>query len=230
MKKLGVLAVAFIAAGCAKLPPNGATGNGTIITLSMTMQQPINPGFTYVMALNPGTTLNPTTQGPIPVIAPPWGNGIVSGNCQYLIIWNLNAPQQQQAQIYAISSPNSPPTPTPYVPISFSESSDGLTLTAEITTDEIAPTPTAAAAYQSLQVNFLTMSIVPTPQYTGTRIEDALGNQGNSSSINSWITIPLNTSGSYNNARYGGDLAAPNWVSDPTLDIVNFNVQVTPAG
>ncbi len=204
--------------------------NGTIVTLSMTMQQPVNPGFVYVMALNPSTILNPTTQGPIPVIAPPWGNGIVSGNCQYLIIWNLNNLTGQMAQIYTIPTPNAEPIATAYVPISFSQSADGLTLTAEITTPEIAPSATVAQTYQSLQVNFLTMSIIPTPQYSGTRIEDALGNQSSANSINSWITVPLNTSGTYNNARYGGDLASPNWVSDPTLDIVNFSVQVTPAG
>jgi len=230
MKRGSLLALALVLSGCAKLPPGGSAANGTIITLSMTMQQPINQGFTYVMALNPSTVLNPTTQGPIPVIAPPWGNGIVGGVCQYLIIWNFNAPAGQQAQIYSLPTPTSEPVPTAYVPINFSLSSDGLTLSAEILTSEIAPSAAVAQTYQSLQINFLTMSTVPTPQYTGTRIEDALGNQNNPGTINSWITVPLNTSGAYNNARYGGDLTSPNWVSDPTLDMVNFSVQVTPAG
>jgi hypothetical protein len=230
MRRYVLLVVALVAAGCAKLPSGGSQGSGTIINLSMTMQQPINPGFTYVMALNPTTVQNPVTQGPIPVIAPPWGNGIVGGNSQYLVIWNLNAPQGQQAQIYNVPSPGAQPIPTAFVPITFSQSPDGLTLNAEVLASEIAPSAAVAQTYQGLQVNFLTMSIVPTPQYTGSRIEDALGNQNNPNTINSWITIPLNTSGTYNNARYGGDLTSPNWVSDPTLDIVNFSVQITPAG
>jgi hypothetical protein len=196
------------------------------------MQQPLNQGFTYVMALNPVTTTNPTNQGPIPIINESqqggWGNGIVAGNCQYLIIWNFSAPPTQQAQIYTLSTPNSEPAPTPYVPINFSLSPDGMTLTAEIDIAEIAPTSAVAATYQALQINFLTMSVVPTGSNPVSRIEDALGNQGNPSTINSWITVPLNTSGTYNNARYGNELAAPNWVNDPTLDITNFSVTVAP--
>ncbi|HEY3782167.1 MAG TPA: hypothetical protein VGL56_13875 [Fimbriimonadaceae bacterium] len=218
----------LLSTSCAELPSGGATGNQTLITLSMTMQQPLNQGFTYAMALNPVTTTNPTNQGPIPVILPPYGNGIVAGGCQYLIIWNFSAPPTQQAQIYTLATPNFFPAPTPYVPINFSLSPDGTTLTAEISISEIASSSTVAATYQALQINFLTMSVVPTGSNQVSRIYDALGNQGNNSTQNSWITVPLNTAGTYNNARYGNELAAPNWISDPTLDITNFSVNVAP--
>lgn len=222
------LILLIVISGCAKVPSGAGVPNTTLVTFSMQMQQPVNPSFVYIIALNPSNVLSPTTQGPIPVVAPPWGNGFVAGTVQYFIRWDLTQPPAQQCAIYAFTDQNLINYSLVGVPINFIVSPDQTTLTCQIDLAQIASSVAASQAYQSLQLNFLTMNVVPQGSSNANKVEDALGNQNNPQTINSPITIPLNKSGTYDNNRYGGDLAQPNWVTDPSLDIVNFSVVVAP--
>src|SRR5579871_6077291 len=81
-------ALCFSLVGCAKYP-TGSTGvTSKRVTFTMTVSGALNPNYVYIVALNPSTLLNPTTTGPIPVVAPPWGNGFVAGGCTYFVQWN----------------------------------------------------------------------------------------------------------------------------------------------
>src|SRR5579872_1474366 len=81
---------ALMLGGCAKFPTGTAGTNAKRVVFTMTVAQALNPNYIYIVALNPSTLLNPTTQGPVPVIAPPWGNGLVAGGCTYYVQWNPN--------------------------------------------------------------------------------------------------------------------------------------------
>jgi hypothetical protein len=186
----------------------------------------INPNYVYIFALRPVDDPNPTDQGPIPVVAPPWGNGFVAGQCTYFVRWDPNASprytiykfnDQLLTQFFAIGAPlNAVDVP-----------SGGKQLQFEISLNQIADTAADAQAYQTLQVNFLTMDKVPQGSVGGSKAWDALGDGNNVSTINTWINVPVTRAGLFNNAFYN-NLEPVGDVADPDLDISDFAVQVTP--
>jgi hypothetical protein len=229
MRRLTLLApVALLVAGCAKFPASGINASSKQLVISMTVAGQINPNYVYIVALYPSTSINPTGQGPIPVIAPPWGNGFVAGNCTYFVRWD---PLQSPA--YQIFQFNDPVTLNNYFQIGVPQSyvdvtSGGKKLTFTINLSQIAPSVDAANAYQSLQVNFLTMDRIPQGSSGGSKNWDALGDGRTVSGVNTWLTIPLTTTGTYDNNRYSGIEPTGDVVADgdPDLDISDFSVQV----
>lgn len=224
MKLLSMVALALCLFGCAKIPPGAGVAVTKRVTFSYTMVNPINQSFVYIVALRPSTLTNPTDQGPVPVVAPPWGNGFVAGNVNYFVKWDFTQPPQSQAQIFQFADANLINYFATGVPISFAVSPDGRTLTFRLDLAQIAPDLATANSYQSVQVNFLTMNTVPQGN-SGSKTWDALGDGRIPSQINTWVTIPLRTSGTYNNTTLGfieptGDCP------DPALDISDWSVQV----
>ena len=82
---------------CAKFPDTPDAGEGPRLIFRLKVDGKIRFGtennvqsspYIYMVALNPSELDNPTTQGPIPVIAPPWGNGFVAGNATHFIWWD----------------------------------------------------------------------------------------------------------------------------------------------
>jgi len=221
---VAVLGLFALTGGCAKLPVGGAIPTTKRVTFTYTMQSAINQSFVYIIALRPSAISNPTDQGPIPVVAPPWGNGFVAGNVLYFVKWDFTQPPQSQCEIFKFADANLINYFAIGVPISFSQSPDGKTLTFQLDLAQIAPDVPTAEAYQSIQVNFLTMDQVPQGN-SGSKVWDALGDERISSQINTWVTIPLRTSGNYSNASFGNIEPAGDCV-DPTLDIVDWSIQV----
>lgn len=217
------LALAALMSGCAKFPPDSSVLGTKRLVFTMTVSGQINPNYVYIFALRPSNLVNPTDTGPIPVIGPPWGNGFVAGNATYFVRWDpTTSPaftlyQFQDlllTQYFAIG-----------VPVAYTDLlPNGKTLTFQLDLTQLAPTPSAAAAYQSIQVNFLTMNRVPQGT-TGSKAWDALGNSTDPSQINDYITIPLTSNGIYNNTRFN-NLEPTNDVADPDLDISDFSVEV----
>src|SRR5205085_206249 len=73
---------------CAKFPSNGASSCTKRVIFTMTTAAPINPNYVYIVALHASEDVNPTTQGPIPIISQPWGNGFVAGTVDLFVRWD----------------------------------------------------------------------------------------------------------------------------------------------
>jgi hypothetical protein len=217
---LGVLAMA----SCAKVPGGGAVAGTTRLAFTMRVSREIRPNYIYMVAIRPSTDLNPPEQGPIPVIAPPWGNGFVAGTVTHFVMWSDTQspryliyqfrPGTNLIEYFAIGAPIN------YVDVSPGERE----LKFEIDLTQIAPSSAVADTYQSVQLNFLTMDRIPQGT-SGTKAWDALGDSRLPTEVNSPITIPLRTSGTYDNARFQ-NLEVPGDVADPDLDVIDWKVEV----
>ncbi len=188
----------------------------------MIVDTSINQNFVYIVALNPSTESNPPTTGPIPVIAPPWGNGFVAGNATHFVRWDVS--QSPDYLLYEFRDAQLLTWVAIGVPVNYEDVMPGARrIYFEIDLDQIVPTGTADT-YKSIQVNFLTMDNVP--QGTGgDKVWDALGDSRIPSGINQYVTIPLTTSGVYDNARFA-DLEPRLDTQDPSLDIVDWRIEV----
>lgn len=194
----------------------------------MTVAGDLNPNYVYIIALNPSNQVNPTNTGPLPVVAPPWGNGFVAGTCGYFVEWTPG--QLPTYTIYQFTDPLLNNYLAIGTPVTFTDvpASGGHQLQFSIDLSQIAPDATTANGYQSLQMNLLTMDRVPRGS-GGSKNFDSIGDDRTPNGINQWLTIPLTTTGSYSNASYGvieptGDVISD---GDPALDITDFSIQVT---
>lgn len=225
MRRLAIVSALalLLAGGCAKFPSTGAGPQTKRLVFKMTVAGTLRPGYVYIVALRPSNDLNPTTQGPIPVIAPPWGNGFVAGNAKYFVRWD--AIQSPQYNLYAFRDAQLNEWFLLGAPVNFVDvPTNGRTLQFEIDLSQIAPTPADALLYKSIQVNFLTMDRVP--QGTGgSKSWDALGNGALPSEINSYVSIPLQNAGVYDNTRFF-NLEPSGDNPDPDLDIVDWSIEV----
>lgn len=208
---------------CAKFPSETITSVKRL-TFSMTVDGQINSNYIYIFALRPLNQLNPIDQGPLPVIAPPWGNGFVAGNCTYFVRWDpTTSPAYTLYQFRDSTLQQWFPIG---VPVIYTDvpTTGGKTLTFELDLSQIAPTADAASQYQSIQINLLTMNTAPQGT-TGSKVWDAIGNGNDPSQVNTYLTIPLNVNGTYNNLRYNG-IEPKGDSPDPDLDITDFSVEV----
>lgn len=215
--------LAVMMAGCAKLPDAGVGAAGTRLAFTITLAREVNPNYVYIVALRPSEDDNPVEQGPIPVIAPPWGNGFVAGTVTHFVSWsNVQSPRYLLYRFrdaglidyFAIGAPVN------YVDVL----PGGKVLRFEIDLTQIAPDAATAERYQSLQLNILTNDRIPQGA-AGNKVWDALGDGRLPSEINTPITISLRTSGTYDNVRFQ-DLEPNGDVADPDLDIVDWKVEV----
>ena len=234
MRWFWLLAAAVLAGGCAKSPAGGALG-AKRLTFTMTVAGQIKgstPGdapLVYIVALNFSDSLNPTTQGPLPVVAPPWGNGFVAGQCDYFIRWDPTA--STGGYLLYQFDPNDPTlinytvigTPVTYVQVP----GGGNELQFSIDMSQLGLPANTVNAFQSVQVNFLTMDRIPQGGDTGQKVLDSLGDNRTPNGINENVTIPLNGSKGYG-PDYGSftDLEPEGDCSDPDLDIIDWSVQV----
>lgn len=210
--------------GCAVLPDNALAAGGTRLAFTLKVSREIRPGYIYMVALRPSTDQNPPEQGPIPVIAPPWGNGFVAGTVTHFVMWSVN-----QSPRYLVYEFRPGTNLIEYfqkgVPVTYLDVSTGdKTLKFEIDLTQIAPDAATAATYQSVQVNFLTMDRIPQGS-GGSKNWDALGDGRLPSEVNTPIVIPLRTSGIYDNTRFL-NLEPEGDMNDPDLDLVDFSVEV----
>ncbi len=221
---LCVIIFAVASAGCAKVPDTGAGNGGTRLLFELTVSREINPNYIYIVALRPSTDANPTEQGPIPVIAPPWGNGFVAGHVSYFVQWATV--QSPRYLIYKFRDTNLIDYFTTGAPVNYIDvDPGGRKLKFELDLTQIVPDPLQAANYQSIQVNFFTMDRIPQGN-TGTKNWDAIGDGRLPGEVNTPLLIPLRTSGVYDNARYQ-NVEPLNDVADPDLDITDFRVEVS---
>lgn len=219
----GLALMPLVLASCAMLPDSGTGTRTKRIVVTVTMEQAINQNFVYVFAFQPSTEVNPTTQGPVPVVSSPWGNGFVAGNCTYFVRWDPF--QSPRYLIYRFNDANLTSWYQTGVPVNYIDvGADSKTFVFEIDLTQLALTPAEADTYKSLQINLMAMDRIP--QGTGgSKAWDALGDGRLPSSINDYITVDLRTTGIYNDTKYG-DMEPVGDAPDPSLDIVDFQVEV----
>lgn len=206
--------------GCAKLPDNAVVTTTKRLLFTLRVQGQIRSDYVYIVALRPSVDLNPTTQGPIPVIAPPWGNGFVAGGVTHFVRWDpLQSPR---FIIYKFLNANLLDFFQVGVPINYVEvGPNDKELKFEIDLSQLVTNP---LDQQSIQVNFLTMNRIPSGT-GGSKDWDALGDSRLPGEINDYVTIPLRTAGVYDNARFN-DLEPSNDAPDPDLEITDFRIEV----
>jgi hypothetical protein len=211
-------------AGCAMLPEGGVTPTSKRLIVNVMMAGEINPNFVYIVAFRPSTNANPTTSGPVPVVAAPWGNGFVAGNCTYFVRWDpLQSPRYI---VYKFTDDTMNAFFQTGVPVVYTDvGTGGKSLHFELDLTQLANSLADAQLLQSCQINFLTMDRVPQGTTGGSKAWDALGDSRLPSEINSYISVDLRGAGIYNNARYGG-LEPEGDAPDPALDITEFSVEV----
>lgn len=225
MKAVLLALCALAAAGCAKFP-NLASGQHVHLVFRMTVAGQINPNYIYLVAVNPSIDLNPTVQGPIPVVAAPWGNGLLAGNATHFIRYDPT--QTSPYTIYRFITPDLLQFQAIGAPVnSVPPGETGSTLEFEIDMAQIAPSNFDPDTYNSVQVNFMTMNRRPLGGDPGSKVWDALGDSRDPNSVNDYIRVPLTSSRLFSNAgpEYQ-DIEVQGDTPSPDLDIVNWSVEV----
>lgn len=207
--------------GCAKFPDNPGGAGGFRLTFTMTMAAEINPNYIYFVVFNPSTDEVPTSQGPLPVIAPPWGNGFVAGTATHFVRWDTL--QSPNYLLYAFRDALLIEYFATGVPINYVDVLPGSrTIKFEVDLAQIAGT-FDPDDLKSIQINFLTMNVVPQGS-AGDKVWDAIGDGRTPSGINDFLTIPIRN-GIYNNATFQNREPSGDCV-DPSLDIVNWQIEI----
>jgi hypothetical protein len=218
---------------CARYPSTGGGTSQARLLFSMTLDGDIRTGFepgaggtpfVYMVALRLSTSDNPTDQGPIPIIAQPWGNGFVAGNATHFVWWD---PTQSSSQytLYKFQDATLQQWFATGIPVNVDLIGTGeRVLRFELDLAQLEPDPLARDLLRSVQVNFLTMDRIP--QVGTTKAWEALGDGRLPSEVNQWITIPLRNSGIYTNQR-SGEIEPRGDQPDPSLDLTDWSVEVS---
>jgi len=226
------LAILVGLAGCAKFPstPVDTAGFRMVVSLRTdgairTGQEPGSSGvpYVYIVAFRFSELDSPIDEGPLPVIGAPWGNGFVAGNATHFMSWDPT--QASEYTVYQFADATLQNWTPIGVPVNFDrvETGDDL-IRFEVTLGQLVPDPAARARIRSVQINFLTMDRIPLGGSGGKRW-DALGDARLPSQINATVTIPLNTTGLYDNVRSGA-LEPRGDQSEPSLDLVDWSIDV----
>lgn len=242
MKRLLILCLVAIVAGCAKFPTNGATNNVTRISFMMRVQGKINttvdedPGtnYIYLVGIRTATEDNPDPQtNPQPVFSAPHPNGFVQGQPTHFVQFDTINPNATYPfhlyQFAKTGDPNNPIDLSTYTEvnqpiINFTRPDPGSgVLKFDLYLNQLADSQDAMNNLKFLQVNFLTMNKTARETTSG-RMQDYLGDNNNASEVNKAITIDLRT----NTIRQNDGIYEPQGdTSDPDLDIVDWSIQVT---
>lgn len=210
-------------AACARFPqvPEGAGVRRIVVEVQVAGR--IRPDYAYFVLFN--LSNDPTGQsGPVPVVAPPWGNGFAAGAfTHYMRFDNL-----QPAGGYGLYRviPNTNLSVSEYIgPPRASEpvgaQSDRLRFEIDLT--QFIRDPVAAAEMRFIQLNIIATDRVPTdPNDTRPKVVDALGDPA--LGISQYLNIRIDQNRILRNADT--NLEPRGDVPDPDLDIVDWRVEV----
>lgn len=246
-----LIALFAMCTSCARQPSTGVDLKNTRIIFTATVDGTLKNGLTdgtgssyvYMVAVRVCNEVNPKTGGPIPVVAPPWGNGFVAGNATHFILWDPT--QASPYGIYRFSyvdqvRQNNPGNPVaPYLADNLSpndltqwalvgvpiviDTTKPNQIQFELSLEQLVLAKTDLSLVHTLQFNFLTMDRIP--QTGVSKFWDALGDSTTVSGINQYVTVSLDTNGVYNNLR-SGDIEPRGDQPNPDLDLVDWQVEV----
>lgn len=231
-------ALLVVTQGCARVPA-GANLTGGRLIVSMTVAGQINPNDFYFVLFD-ATNSATADQGPIPVVAPPWGNGFAAGQFGTFVRIDSTQPNGGYG-VYAVIPNTNLQTfqylGSPIAPAPVSGGTSQIQFTIPLSQLATAALPQSQITF--VKINFITTDRVPTnPNDTTPKEFDALGDARIPTQVNDPITIPVTQSGTFDNTSSltpepAGDVTQCGngifqSVSNNDLDIVNWSVQVVP--
>jgi hypothetical protein len=148
--------------GCAKSPGNsGSTSpvSGPQLLVSMTVAGRINPSYYYYILFNTSNTAT-SSVGPVPVVAPPYGNGFAAGAFTNYVEYNGSGLDGTGFGFYTISADLLTPKPLGTGQLIQKQVSGG-TLTFQIPLAYLATQNITVDQIQSLQINFVATNVAP---------------------------------------------------------------------
>jgi hypothetical protein len=168
----------------------------------------------YFFAIDTNST---NGQGPIPVVAQPWGNGWGTGAITHYV--QIDNSQPGFFGVYSFK-PDSIMTSSVYLGRPLSSSTPTNTSTLSFSLD-ISQLTTNGSPLNQIDVNIITTDILPVNPYDSVnKLYDALGTSGQN-----YITINLQSNQIYRNA----DASEPETqgdTPDPDLDIIDWQIEV----
>lgn len=215
---LTVVILTVLITGCARSPEDGVVLTGTRLIITMTVAGEINSNYHYYVAFD---TTGATTPGPLPVVAPPWGNGWGTGNITHYVVYDALQPQGGYG-VYRIPS-GTDLLGQVYVgpPVSVSIPPAGANkLQFTIDLSQLASTDIPADDIDVVNINFITTDKIPLdPNTPIQKYYDGLGQIGND-----FIQISVRTNQSYSNVT--ANIEDRGDVPLPDLDIIDWTIEV----
>lgn len=217
-------ALLLTGAGCAKFPDSQDDEESKRLVFTMVVEGEIDPNYVYLVAIKLSKDDNPTEEGPVPVIGPPWGNGFVAGGADVFIRWDpLSSPRFLIYRFRDQNLINFDPVGTP---AAVEEVLPGASrIRFELDLSQISPTPEELPDLKTMLVNFLTMDRVPQGTDTSSKAWDALGDSRLPSEVDDFVIIPLDETGIFDNNRFN-QIEVQGDTLDPDLDIVDWSIQI----
>ncbi len=245
---------ALLLAGCAKAPSSGITSpvSGPQLLVTMTVAGRINPSYYYFVLFNVNNTPNTNNSGPtgpVPVVAPPYGNGFAAGAITNFVEYNVGVPGGTGFGFYGFSDPKLlQPSYLGTGRYLISAQAVGNTLSFQLPLVYLATSTITVDQIQTLQINFITTNATQLigENFSTTKYFDALypPDQSGNSFVNILVRTTaggpvqqLNYLNSDRNIEAGGDVAQdvsgvpvivssdPN-VTIPDLDITDFTIRL----
>jgi hypothetical protein len=210
--------------GCASTPSGVTPGKQTLITFEVQVAGSINtanPASYYYIVLD---TDNDPSDGPIPVVSRPWGNGYAAGSYTHYILYRPGS----GFRVYRSADPNHTEAVYMGTPLQAGIATTNRpndTLVVQVERSQIATVNTNVSA---LDVNVIATDRVPLdPQEITPKIVDGLGPSGND-----FVTIPLTFTTTYANGvdpdpghpETPND--APGLATRPDLDLASWRITV----
>lgn len=247
-----VLGAGF-AGGCARQPPGSNALSGKLLIVTMVFRAGINPNFHYFFLMN--NAGSQSAPGPVPVFVAPYGNGFATGSgggtAGFTDFVRYDAQQPQAYGLYhAIGNPNASnfvyegrpvsfTVPDPNNPNSSNQLQFAIDLSQLIVDSNGNPlsdqtqAANMAKTLQWLQVNMISTDIIPRDVSTTVEKQvDSMGDDRTSAAASSFLIVDLTQNRTVHNSDFVGQLvyepADPDVFggSDPTLDLVDWSIQV----
>lgn len=157
----------LVPTGCAKAPGGGATSpvSGAQLLVTMTVKGTINPNYYYYVLFNINDTPGPngtSTTGPVPVVAPPYGNGFAAGAFTNYVEYNSGVPGGTGFGYYAISADLLTPSYRGSTGVLVQSSVSGSTLSFQIPLAQLVPVGSSLTVdnINQLEVNFVATNVI----------------------------------------------------------------------
>lgn len=265
LKRLSVLGLfsglLLLPAGCAKAP-GGSNGDispvsGPQLFITMTVKGAINPNYYYYVLFNINDTPGPngtSVTGPVPVVAPPYGNGFAAGAFTHYVEYGGNnaSPGGTGFGYYAISSDLLTPSYQGSTGVLIQSSATTSTLSFQIPLAQLVPVGSSLTVdnINQLEVNFVNTNTpnvigdsLATPKFfdslnlpssTGSFVDINVRSAGGTVQQGLYNDATTNNEGPLDVAQSGNGMPTTvtgtvSGVDTDALDIIDWSIRLNPS-